>query len=54
MRSERTDRDRPSAHVGIDHERPIGALSTLAIARAALARNAVDGERHAAVADRCP
>jgi hypothetical protein len=50
---ERVDHDRPSAHVGIDDEDPVRAEHA-GDHCAALARNAVDSELHAAVADRCP
>ena len=43
----------PSAHVGIDDEDPVRAEHA-GDHRAALARNAVDSELHAAVGDRCP
>src|ERR1700733_1682934 len=50
---ERIDRDRPSTHVRIDNEDPM--LAERAGDRgAALARNSVDGERHATVSDCCP
>src|SRR6476620_4565258 len=50
---ERVDRDWPSAHVGIDNEDPMLAERT-GNHGAALARNSVDGERHATVSDCCP
>ena len=50
---ERVDRDRPSAHVRIDNEDPMLA-ERAADYGAALARNSVDGERHATVSDGCP
>src|SRR5712664_4954346 len=50
---ERVDRDRPSAHVRIDNEDPMLA-ERAGDHGAALARNSVDGERHATVSDCCP
>src|SRR5258705_10316628 len=49
---ERVDRDRPSAHVGIDNEDPMLA-ERAGDHGAALTRNSVDGERHATVSDGC-
>src|SRR5260221_10399935 len=50
---ERVDRDRPSAHVRIDNEDPM-LTERAGDHGAALARNSVDGERHATVSDGCP
>jgi hypothetical protein len=48
---ERADHDRPSAHVRIDDEGPVRA-ERAGDHCAGLARNTVDSELHAAVADR--